>query len=149
MLYRTLLLSYLSQSSALLIGVTPRAGTASMSVAADIAPERELAEMYRARWQGETGETIRPRIEFLTPRAEEDVEDAEACIIVAHSDLLVEEQVCGKMSFDSTDEMVRKNKACSYTILFSLCLYVCLRRPASRPRTAPGRARNESVRHEA
>ena len=126
MLYRTLLLSYLSQSSALLIGVTPRAGTASMSVAADIAPERELAEMYRARWQGETGETIRPQIEFLTPRAEEDVEDAEACIILEHSDLLVEEQVCGKMSFDSTDEMVRKNKACYISQHFILTVSVCV-----------------------
>ena len=126
MLYRTLLLSYLSQSSALLIGVTPRAGTASMSVAADIAPERELAEMYRARWQGETGETIRPQIEFLTPRAEEDVEDAEACIILEHSDLLVEEQVCGKMSFDSTDEMVRKNKACYISHHFILTVSVCV-----------------------
>ena len=90
-----------------------RCSAPTMAAPATAAPPKadELPNMYRRRWQGEAHQTEAPKKMTLS-KQEEIVDDASACLILDERDLAgappqLEREVCGPVSFDSTDDMVR------------------------------------------
>ena len=75
-----------------------------MGVAA--APPSTLPDMYKERWSGQPRQTQVPT--NLIPVGQEVNDDADmGCIILEHP--VVNQEICGNLSFDSTDDgMVRR-----------------------------------------
>jgi hypothetical protein len=93
----------LGVASALRLPVAvPRTPSAAMLV-----PTDDLANMYRGRWQGEpTSAAAAPTEKAPSAVVEEwAAVEEEACLVVDEGD---DAQLCGPLSFDSTDEMVRR-----------------------------------------
>ena len=102
------LAALVESTSALMVGVSSprRVSAIAMQQVEGISDEtlladNSLAEMYKARWANEKADAA-PRANVLPINTELPSDDKdEACLIYTG------DEVCGEMSFDSTDDMVR------------------------------------------